>query len=125
MSRSDWIKDEGRLCEGRSIPLCPFVSSVVKGLPYAQTDVPAASTGGAPGAARAGAEADRPAASLLLPRDVPAAADQRAELGHVVAGFEGSHLLDGRVAVAPEDRLRRGSATHRWAGLRLPAGLVA
>src|SRR6266403_2086907 len=117
MSRSDWIKDEGRLCEGRSIPLCPFVSSVVKGLPYAQTDVPAASTRNAPGAARAGAEADRSAASLLLPRDVPAAADQRAQLGHLVAGFEGSHLLDGRVAVAAEDRFHRSRAVDRRAGI--------
>ncbi len=48
--------------------------------------------------------ADSAAASLLLPRDVFAAVDERAEQRDVVAGFKRSDLFDGRVALAAAGR---------------------
>ena len=75
--------------------------------------------------ASAGPEADRRAASLLLPRDVPAAGDERPERRGVVAGRHGARLRDAGHALAAEGRFRRGGAADGRSGLRLGAGLVA
>src|SRR5208283_562518 len=64
-------------------------------------------------------------ASLLLPRTVFAAVDERAELADLGTGLEGIDLLDGGIVVAAEVGFQGGSATNGWAGIRLSAGLVA
>src|SRR6267154_166118 len=78
--------------------------------------------------AGAGAAADRPAASLLFSRDVPAAIDQRPEQPRLVARLPRTGLFHGGLAVAAESRRgyrqRRRTATHDCL-LRLSAGLVA
>src|SRR6266480_4034316 len=68
--------------------------------------------------------ADRPAAFLLLPRDVPATADQRPEQCRLGPGLPRGGLFDGGLAVASEDRFDPRRAADRRSGLRLPAGLV-
>src|ERR1700676_2753705 len=68
---------------------------------------------------------NRSAASLLFPRNVFTAVDERPQQCGVVAGLERSGVLDGRITVAPEDRFDDGAAAHGRAWIRLPAGLVA
>ena len=57
-------------------------------------------------AARTRAQTDRPAASLLLPRNVFAPAYDRPQRGGLDAGFSQRGLFDGGIAVAAETRLR-------------------
>src|SRR5208283_2221732 len=59
------------------------------------------------------------------PRTVFAAVDERAELADLGAGLEGIDLLDDGIIVAAEAGIQGGSAAYGWAGIRLPAGLVA
>ena len=57
------------------------------------------------GAAGPGSQANRPAALLLLPRDVSAAAYDWAKRRGMVAGFRKHCVFDGRFVVAAEARL--------------------
>src|SRR3989442_3512776 len=63
--------------------------------------------------AQASAAADRSAALVLLPGDVPAAADVRAGRGGVVAGWAVAGLRDAGGPVAAACGWVRGRAAHR------------
>src|SRR5580700_5326527 len=78
-----------------------------------------------PGAAPCGSRTDRSAPSLLFPRNVFTPTDERSEQRGVVAELQRAGVLDGRIAVAAEGRFENSAAAHRWAGVRLSAGLVA
>src|SRR5205814_7254099 len=76
-------------------------------------------------AARARLAANCSAPSLLLPRTVSAAIDQRTDESRVGAKFERTCLFDGGFALASIARFQRSRSTDRRPGLRLPTGLVA
>src|SRR5882724_12143369 len=77
------------------------------------------------GAAGVGTEANRPAASLLLSRDVLAPVDDGTVVGGVAAGFPQRRLLDGWIAVAAKCGLHSGRGVDRRTRVRLLAGLLA
>ena len=74
--------------------------------------------------ARARAQADQRASSLLLPGNVPAATDDRAQFGDVVPRFRVGCVFHGGVTVAATYRFDRGGGTDRGPRVRLPARLV-
>src|SRR6266403_713742 len=75
------------------------------------------------GAAGVGTEANRPAASLLLSRDVLAPVDDGTVVGGVAAGFPQRRVLDGWIAVAAKCGLHSGRGVDRRTRVRLLAGL--
>src|SRR2546430_454689 len=76
------------------------------------------------GSARAGPEAGRCAACLLLARDVRPPGDERSERRHVVARRNRADLFDAGLALAATNRLARRAAADGGRGVRLPAPLV-
>src|SRR6266480_4045052 len=76
------------------------------------------------GSARAGPEAGRRAACLLLARDVRPPGDERSERRHVVARRNRADLLDAGLPLAATNRLARRAAADRGRGVRLSARLV-
>src|SRR5579872_3010509 len=62
-------------------------------------------------------EADRSAPSLLLPRDVPAATHDRAELGCLASRLAFARLLNGGLPLETKSGIERCAAINCWTGL--------
>src|SRR6266550_3300488 len=76
------------------------------------------------GSTRAGPEAGRRPARLLLARDVRPPGDERSERRHLVARRNRADLFDAGLALAATNRLARRAAADRGRGVRLSARLV-